>query len=361
VLTEFFPPSPLRGSGGTSGTEDDGVGAVVRSALDAMKAHGATVVDITIPNLAAQLAASNLLTQELKFYLGDYLRKSGGPVASVEDLLASGLYVAQLQGILDIANAIPDDYLTSDDYKRRLAARDALAQAASKAMDVNRVEALAYPVTRRIAPILASGGNQIGSNAGLSAQTGLPAISVPAGFTAGGFPVGIEMLGRAFAEPTLIALAYSFEQSTRRRRPPPDLPSLAVRSGFVRGLPPPDAGETISFDVTATGAKSIPPSDVPFGASAQFTFNSGTRQLRYDITLPATSLDQIAGVYLHHRTSRPNGGVAHILAKSAAARVSGVVRLSEQEASDVKAGKLYLAVVSKKSPRLSARGELAIP
>jgi hypothetical protein len=173
--------------------------------------------------------------------------------------------------------------------------------------------------------------------------------------------VGIELLGRAFAEPTLIALAYSFEQSTRRRRPPPDLPSLAVRSGFVRGLPPPDAGETISFDVTATGAKSIPPSDVPFGASAQFTFNSGTRQLRYDITLPAASLDQIAGVYLHRRTNRPNGGVAHILAKSAAARVSGVVRLSEQEASDVKAGKLYLAVVSKKSPRLSARGELAIP
>ncbi len=98
VLTEFFPPSPLRGSGATSGTEDDGVGAVVRSALDAMKAQGATVVDITIPNLAAQLAASNLLTQELKFYLGDYLRKSGGPVASVEDLLASGLYIRPTAG-----------------------------------------------------------------------------------------------------------------------------------------------------------------------------------------------------------------------------------------------------------------------
>ena len=115
-----------------------------------------------------------------------------------------------------------------------------------------------------------------------------------------------------------------FEQSTRRRRPPPDLPWLAVRSGFVRGLPAfLTLGETISFDVTATGTKSVPPSDVPFTASARFTFNSGTRQLRYDITLPAASLDQIAGVYLHRRTNRPNGGVAHILAKSAAARVSG--------------------------------------
>jgi Asp-tRNA(Asn)/Glu-tRNA(Gln) amidotransferase A subunit family amidase len=353
VLTEFFGTAP----------EDGEVGAVVRGALDAMKAQGATVVDIAVPNLAALLAASNLLTQELKFYLGEYLKKSGGPVApplgSIEELLASGLHAAQLQGILDIANAIPDDYLASDDYKKRLAARAALAQAVTKAMDDSRVDALAYPVTRRIAP--AVGGNQIGSNAGLSAQTGFPAINVPAGFTPGGFPVGIELLGRAVAEPTLIALAYSFEQSTRRRRPPPGLPSLDVRSGFVAGLPAPDVGETISFDVAATGAKSIPPSDIPFSASAQFTFNSGTRQLGYDITLPAVSLDQIAGVYLHRRVNRPNGGVAHILAKSAAARVSGIVRLSEQEGNDLKAGKLYVAVVSRQSPRLTARADLAIP
>ena len=85
-------------------------------------------------------------------------------------------------------------------------------------MDDNRVDALAYPVARRIVPV--AGGNQLGSNAGLSAQTGFPAINVPAGFTAGGFPVGIELLGRPFAEPTLIALAYSFEQLTRHRRPP---------------------------------------------------------------------------------------------------------------------------------------------
>jgi Asp-tRNA(Asn)/Glu-tRNA(Gln) amidotransferase A subunit family amidase len=367
VLTEFFPPSPLRGFGETSGsaTEEGEVSAVVRGALDAMRAQGATVVDITVPNLAAQLTASNLLTQELKFYLGDYLKKSGGPVASppasIEELLASGLHAAQLQGILDIANAIPDNYLTSDDYKKRLTARDALAQAVSKAMDVNRVEALAYPVTRRIAPVLASGGNQIGSNAGLSAQTGLPAISVPAGLTAGGFPVGIELLGRAFAEPTLIALAYSFEQSTRHRRPPASTPAVGATAVVAAPGPVGVSGESERFDVTATGAKSVPPSDIPFNASARFTFDRKTRALGFDIALPAASLDQIAGVYLHRRVNRPNGGVAHILAKAPAPRVLGLVTLSEQEASDLKAGKLYLAVVSKKSPRLSARGELAIP
>jgi hypothetical protein len=277
--------------------------------------------------------------------------------------------VAQLQGILDIANAIADDYLTSDDYRRRLAARDALAQAVAKVMDDNRVDALAYPVARRIAPIVASGasGNQIGSNAGLSAQTGLPAMSVPAGFTAGGFPVGVELLGRHFAEATLLALAYSYEQSSRRRR----VPSFALRASEGKSRIPPlvktDAtgvraeSDLVTFEVTATGAKSIPPSDVPFSVPATFTFGSRYRELAYDITLPKAFLSQIAGVFLHRRVNRPNGGVARILTKAPSTpRLAGSVTLSEQEAADLKAGKLYLAVVSRKSPRLSARGDLAI-
>jgi hypothetical protein len=101
--------------------------------------------------------------------------------------------------------------------------------------------------------------------------------------------------------------------------------------------------------VTATGA-------VPFTVAARFTFDAQTRRLGYDIALPAASLEQIAGVYLHRRVNRPNGGVAHILAKSASARVDGAVTLSQPEATDLKAGKLYLAVVGKTDPHLSARG-----
>jgi Asp-tRNA(Asn)/Glu-tRNA(Gln) amidotransferase A subunit family amidase len=253
VLAELFGAAP----------EDGEVGDVVRRALDAMKGRGATVIDVVVPNLAAQLRASNLLTQELKFYLGDYLRNSGGPVASVEELLASGLHLAQLQGILDVANAIPDDYLTTDDYRKCLAARDALAQTVAAVMDDRRLDALAYPVARRIAPPV--GGNQIGSNAGLSAQTGMPAIAVPAGFVASGFPVGLELLGRPFAEPTLIALAYSFERSAGHRKPP----TTTQRPPDETAAPSPIASDadTVRFEVTASGANSIPPARVPFSAA----------------------------------------------------------------------------------------------
>ena len=351
MLTEFFGSAP----------EDQEVGAVVRRAIDEMKAHGATAVDVAVPDLAAQLTASNLLTQELKFYLGAYLRTSSASVASVEELLASGLHLRQLQGILDIANAVPDDYFSGDEYKRRLAARVALGQAVTTMMDEHRLAAVVYPTTRRVAPVV--GGNQIGSNAALAAQTGFPAITVPAGFTPGGFPVGIELLGRPFGEPTLIALAYSFEQSTNHRRPPSSTPPLGAKE--VVAPPVQTSADTgagsLRIEATATGAQAVPPSDVPFTAVAQISFNSQTRQLGYHVSLPDGSLDQIAGVYLHRRANRQNGGVAYILAKSPAAPISGQVMLSEPEASDLKAGKFYVAVISRKSPRLSARANLVFP
>jgi hypothetical protein len=350
MLTEFFGSAP----------EDQEVGAVVRRAIDEMQAHGATAVDVAVPDLAAQLTASNLLTQELKFYLGAYLRTSSASVASVEELLASGLHLRQLQGILDIANAVPDDYLSGDEYKRRLAARVALGQAVTTMMDEHRLAAVVYPTTRRVAPVV--GGNQIGSNAALAAQTGFPAITVPAGFTPGGFPVGIELLGRPFGEPTLIALAYSFEQSTNHRRPPSSTPPLGAKASPAASVQTSaDTGAgSLRIEATATGAQAVPPSDVPFTAVAQISFNSQTRQLGYHV-LPNGSLDQIAGVYLHRRANRQNGGVAYILAKSPAAPISGKVMLSEAEASDLKAGKFYVAVISRKSPRLSARANLVFP
>jgi len=189
------------------------------------------------------------------------------------------------------------------------------------------------------------GGNQLGSNEALSPQTGFPAMNVPAGFTPGGFPVGMELLGRPFAEATLISIAYSFEQATRHRQPP-----IVEARPAAKASP---SARASSFDVIAKGA-------VPFTAAARFTFDAQTRRLGYDIALPAASLDQIAGVYVHRRVNRPNGGVAHILAKSASARVNGVVTLSEPEAADLKAGKLYLAVVAKRDPRARARADLAL-
>ena len=60
----------------------------------------------------------------------------------------------------------------------------------------------------------------LGHNRRLSPILGFPAITVPAGFTSDGMPVGIEFMGRAFDEPLLFKLAFSYECGTQHRRPP---------------------------------------------------------------------------------------------------------------------------------------------
>jgi hypothetical protein len=223
-------------------------------------------------------------------------------------------------------------------------------------MDENRLDAIVYPTTRRIAPVI--GGNQIGSNAGLSAQTGFPAITVPAGFTPGGFPVGVEFIARRFGEPTLIALAYSYEQATRRRRPPLTTPRLGETAAARAAATPLARVDGASAEVIATGAQAVPPSDVRFRVTARLRVDDKTRELRYELNSSGPSSAEIGGVYLHRRADRPNGGVAYILARELRQKASGTIRLLAAEAADLKAGKCYISAVSKKSPRLSARANI---
>ena len=94
-------------------------------------------------------------------------------------------------------------------------------------MDRLELDALFAP-TRSPAWVIdvVNGGRGFIESATPAALAGYPLITVPAGYAFGELPVGVIFMGRRWSEPTLIKVAFAFEQATRVRRPPKFIPSL---------------------------------------------------------------------------------------------------------------------------------------
>jgi Asp-tRNA(Asn)/Glu-tRNA(Gln) amidotransferase A subunit family amidase len=235
--TDFLQLSGLRGArigllAALLGTDpaDAEVASVLRGAVDEMKGQGVEIVDVAIPGLGDLLTdRANgflVLRQDFKFDLNAYLAaRPSAPVRTLEEVLASGKFHPAVETNLRNSQAV--EARDTQEYFAHIVKRNILREAILKAMAENRIEALAYPTIRRKASVI--GEMQMGSNCHLSANSGLPAIVVPGGFTPDGLPVGVELLGRAWSEPQLIKFAYAYEQATQHRRPPTSTPALDHR------------------------------------------------------------------------------------------------------------------------------------
>lgn len=98
-------------------------------------------------------------------------------------------------------------------------------------MRAQKVDALLSPTTLRKPPLI--GGDDPGQalNCQLSAETGLPALSLPAGLSASGLPYGIELLAGAFEEQKHLDYAYDWEKQAGGREPPFSAPALSKGAG----------------------------------------------------------------------------------------------------------------------------------
>ena len=96
-------------------------------------------------------------------------------------------------------------------------------------MDEHRVDALAYPTWNNPPRLVGDVDSPHGNNSPyISPHTGQPAITVPMGSTQLGLPAGLQLLGRPFSEPTLLSLAYAYEQATKHRWAPKRFPPLGA-------------------------------------------------------------------------------------------------------------------------------------
>jgi Asp-tRNA(Asn)/Glu-tRNA(Gln) amidotransferase A subunit family amidase len=204
--------------------EEAEVPMIVRGAIQEMNGQGAQVIEVALPGWKDHMDDGTVQNIDFKFDLNAYLAsRSAAPVHSLEEIISSGKFHKTLDMVLRNAQARETREIV--EYFKHMNMREVLRQSVLKVMADSNLDALAYPTIRRKANLI--GEAQQGTNCRLSANSGLPAIVMPSGFTPDGLPVGVELIGRAWSEPQLIKLAYAYEQATHHRRSPTTTPPLS--------------------------------------------------------------------------------------------------------------------------------------
>jgi amidase len=232
--TKFLDPKGLKGA--RIGVAQnyfgfhDAVDAVLGEALAALRQEGATLVDpAEVPN-ADKLGEpeGTVLLYELKADLAAYLARLGpaAPVHTLKDVIAFNERNRDKElpyfGQDRFLKAEAKGSLKSKEYREALekCRRLARAEGIDAVMDKHHLDALVAPTEGPACLTDLVVGDRFLSNSSTGAAVaGYPSITVPAGFVSG-LPVGISFFGRAWSEPTLLKLAYAFEQATKHRKPP---------------------------------------------------------------------------------------------------------------------------------------------
>jgi Asp-tRNA(Asn)/Glu-tRNA(Gln) amidotransferase A subunit family amidase len=165
-----------------------------------------------------------------KYDISRYLASHGDriPVRSLAEIVKSGRFHPTVQRRLEQAEQGAEHGPDSPACQAETEYRDRVRAAVMKTMDALKLDAFVYPTWSNPPRLIGDLNTPHGDNSQFfSPTTGFPAIQVPMGYTRGGLlPAGITFYGRAWSEPTLIRLAYAYEQLTRHRRPPPSTPPL---------------------------------------------------------------------------------------------------------------------------------------
>ena len=206
-------------------TIDPQVKNIFLNEVEELKKLGAEIVyDFDISRYDSLI--NDIWQSTFQYDLNNYLSSLGysAPYKSLKEIYDSGLYLPYVkEGIeeelkfttppQDRTPPVLDLYHT----RKNIDFRNAVLEQMNK----YKVDAIIYPTWSNQPRKVGDMDSPDGDNSQiLSPQTGMPAITVPAGYTKENLPVGITFFGRLFDEPTLIKLTYSYEQATKHRVSP---------------------------------------------------------------------------------------------------------------------------------------------
>jgi amidase len=211
------------------------------AAIAEMRQQGAVIVDPANITTLGSFDASefDVLLYEFKAGLARYLARLGddAPVRSLKDVIAfnNARRDEELkffgQEIFEMAEA--KGPLTSEAYRKALAGnlRQARTLGIDAAMITHRLDALVAPTFGPpwLIDLVNGDSYPAGSSSPstVAAVAGYPHLTVPMGYFRG-LPLGLSFFGRAWSEPTLLKIAYAYEQATKHRRPPTFAPTANV-------------------------------------------------------------------------------------------------------------------------------------
>jgi len=212
----------------------EGVDALLQKAIDQMKSQGATIVEVEFMSKYDELNDEEftVLKYEFKDGLNQYLASSNIKMKSMEDVMrfnkenqATAMPYFK-QEIMDSSQVLAG--LENIKYQEALTKLHTIRKFIDDLMTENKLDALCGPATGAAWCIdLINGDQWTGYGAyGPAATTGYPSITLPMGMLSE-LPIGISFFGRAYDEPGLLAIAYSYEQATKHRASPKYISTFA--------------------------------------------------------------------------------------------------------------------------------------
>ncbi|WNG35569.1 amidase [Archangium violaceum] len=217
--------------------------ALIERALELMKAQGAIIVDEANIPTAAKLDEPEMevLLYEFKADVEAYLAGLGTRtrLKTLADLIRFNEENRSTElpwfGQELFHQSVEKGPLTDKKYRKALEACRKLSreQGIDAVMAKHKLDALVAPTQAPPGLIdLVNGDHWLGSSSTPAAVAGYPSITVPAGYVAG-LPVGLSFIGRAWSEPTLLRLAFAYEQASKVRRPPGFAPTADLRQAHT--------------------------------------------------------------------------------------------------------------------------------
>ncbi len=319
---------------------DGRVTRVIDDTLEQLEGAGVEIIEIEIPELNSLTSRSGLIGHEFRNDLDQYLAMFSndtlGAGSTLAAIVSQGLFHEAIQGALTRSNTAT---FNEEAYQIAYGLRQELRDTLELVMTEQRLDAIVYPPIGEVQVF--TGESQPGNNCRISANSGLPAISLPAGFTNNGLPVGMELLGSMLSDARLVAIAYQIENIADTRQAPSTTPPL------------------VNGRVPLPRQASLTVNEGNIRLEANLSFEIDTNLLRYQVLNSSPELGDLYALTLlidDDDIAGPNDPIANNLIGPATASAEGDIFASPALRQAITENKLYFRVFGQGVPESGVTG-----